>query len=309
MDAPCRMMPRYAILVTGAALLGFAPLHAVCESPAASARAFIAGLSIADDAKKALEARVATGGDVCEWVAEVGDTIFGIATAPIDADPDARMQQLVAQAAAKHAKARALNLLFVHAAGEHYSAMRYRNRDAVANALVACEGSVSVEGRLSPGVQAQGAAVGDCAVAVAFASADKVNLYRAKLPPEDKLQPFYCQSLYTIAQSLVVREKFRDALPLLRDLHDLKWERPEVCLDTAKCFLGIDQKEDANTILQDTLDRFGPALTSEQAELVGDLMLQVGAKAEAGKAFQLSLEKLHEENGRQDDHLGSEKIP
>jgi hypothetical protein len=304
MEASCSGTARRVGLALAVALWA-ASARAFSEPSTEAVRGFLSGLPVSEGAKRALEAKVRAGGGASDWIATVDATVFGLVAISVPGDSDARMRQALEQASVKRAVGRASNLLFVHAAGERYVDVAYRNRDAVADALIACEASMSLEGRLSPGVQSQGAMVGGYAVAIAYAGADKVNLYSAHLPTDDALRPFYCRALYAIARSLMSQGKFGEALPLLRDLHGLKWDRPEVYLDTARCFLKNGQAEDARPILEGILDRFGPALTSEQAELAGNLMLEAGIAAEAKRAFELSLQRLHEENSRQNGPPGN----
>jgi len=272
------------------------PARAETEVPGDVARSFLPGLPLAETVKEALGAKVEEHRTESQWTALVEGTVYCLATVPIEDDRDAGMRRTLEQAAVKRAIGRATNMLFLQAAGSRLSSETYRDRDVLADALAAYEGSMEVGGRLSPGIQRQGDAVGKQAVAIAYVSADKMDLYRAVLPSEERLRPLYSRFLFAKAQSLVADREFNGALPLLKEVHMLGWDHPEVYLETASCFLKLGKTDDAVRMLKGVVDRFDPVLTAAQAEAAGNLMLEAGMHAEAQGAFEAALRRLREEN-------------
>lgn len=103
----------------------------------------------------------------------------------------------------------------------------------------------------------------------------------------------YCGTLYPCAISCMQEGKYREALTILKELHDLKYANIDAYLLTCEAFIKNNQPGEAQKIANELLADFYQSCTVQQAEQLGDIFLELGAAPEAEKSYVLAQELMN----------------
>jgi tetratricopeptide (TPR) repeat protein len=113
--------------------------------------------------------------------------------------------------------------------------------------------------------------------------------------PENALDVAYCAALYPRARDFFEQRRYEEALPVYRELHDLRWARPAAYLDAAECFLFTGDKENAARLAKETATELGEAMDYDLLRRAGDILLESGEETSAEIFYRRAIEKLRRE--------------
>ena len=196
------------------------------------------------------------------------------------------------------AEKKALDMLFLYAAGERYDKALFPNRNALVNALISWNKDNMkghVDGRILPGLKTKSQHINGFSLAIAKIAEHSIEVYRGKLPEFDELQPLYFEELKAIAMTYIKKSQFNSAAPVFNEIIKFDSLDGVTALAAANCYLQTKNIPKSIKVLRFIHSHCLDAYTSEQAELAGELFLQADMPQEATDAFEMALARFKEE--------------
>lgn len=275
-----------------AALLTVADVAAAAVD-ADGVRRVVANLNLDSSATGLLSCRISEAPDRTEWIVESDSDVYAVAVDAqtldgIEADDPIRGR--LELGAGRIALARAKQALFLYGAGKGFQDRGYRNRESMANALIALDGmSTTTTGRLGAGLQSAVQTSGTIGVGAVWVDSDSIADFRRHLPDNAEFAPVYCAELYATARIRMKAGDWMTALDLFKEIHDLKWTNIEAYLDAAECFDRTGDPAGAAKLLGEVWETLGPGMKPQEAERMGDHLLRFGVRGPAREAFEAAL--------------------
>lgn len=134
------------------------------------------------------------------------------------------------------------------------------------------------------------------AAALAWLSADLANALQNEVPPQRVLDEDYCRFLYlNHAKELFRTGRYSEALPLFKDIHDLRWMDISAYLDAAECFLKMKEPGECLTLVKEIRSALDKDMSSEELSRAGRLCRKAGDRKAALEAFNQARARFHEE--------------
>lgn len=288
--------PRFWLILIAALSLSVPGFQSFADTRGQVAVQFLSSVALEKSLRAQIVSRIEATATRSEWLIDASDVVYGVAAIRCASDSNRGVQAQLDKAAVKGAFRKAEHLLFLYAAGERIAVGKYRNSEALANALIVLDGKSKVAARLSPDLQSMARTIDGFGVALVFVPRERIQVYQSSIWPYDLLRDAYCAETYLTAHALFQSGNYEKALPVLKEVHDLKWAMPEAYLDAAECFQKVGEASQSSKLLKEILEQLGPRLSSGQSERLGDLMLSCRLVGEAQTAFELALIKYHQEN-------------
>jgi tetratricopeptide (TPR) repeat protein len=231
-----------------------------------------------------------------EWVLSDGGTVCSIVLIPVQKDKRAALQLRLEEMARTKASLRAHHLLYLRAWSGAGRKARYANEESVAEALADWDGKREEGERLKPGLSVA-AASKDWGFALVRTREDSLKTLEKRIGgmSEGALDTAYCAALYPRARELFERGRYEEALPVYRELHDLRWARPVAYLDAAECFLRAGDPESAARLAAETVTELGGTMDHALLARAGDIALESGEEVLAERFYRRAIEKLRRE--------------
>lgn len=274
-------------------LLGVAGFPSAAHSgvPAPSLTAWLSESGLPPAVQNAFGARFAADPEAHEWLVAQAQYVYALAYKPLSPATPAPIQQALRSQTEQQAR----RLLFLYAAGAHYQQQGFGNREAIAKALATLE--TTTQGHLLSGLQSRAAILDADIVALVWIKEDRIASYRQQPPSIEQFRPAYCQALYPTAKALFQEGQHHQALALYQEMNRLQCRQPiAYFLDTAECFLALQQPQDARRMANHLFTEYASSLSSNEAERTGDVLFAAGDEENAQKAYEWALSKLREEN-------------
>lgn len=140
---------------------------------------------------------------------------------------------------------------------------------------------------------------GRFAVVLAWLKSDLANTLQDEVLSEKTLDDDYCRFLYlNQARDLFIAGRYSEALPLFKNIHDLKWMDISAYLDAAECFLKIGEPKECLTLVKEIRAELGREMSSLELARAGRLCRGAGDKKAALDSFNHARVRLHEENNK-----------
>ena len=259
-------------------------------TPVSQLEAWLSDSHLSSTVREAFHARITTNPQAYEWLVAKDQQVYALVYQPQTVAISSSSQIL--QFKRNQAQARALHLLLIYAAGEHYQQLGFNNREAIAKSLAML--STTTRGQLRPGLQSRSAVLDAGVVALTWIEEQRIISYRQQPPSLEEFLPAYCRALYPTAQALFLEHQHRQALGIYLEMHHLHCRQPTAYfLDAAECFLAIHQPQDAKRMASYLFNAQAAKLSSSEAERTGDIFFAVGDEITAKKAYELALSRLH----------------
>lgn len=231
--------------------------------------------------ERAVIVRAEDGGMFCLAVVRVpGDR---------DADVAAEMETLSQERALSLARGR---LALVIGQGK-VDRKIYRYDDALGSALFTYYGPRGIE---TAADLLSGGKTGKFAAALAWLSPKNVEELTGEALPPKILDVEYCRSLYLDnARDMFKAGRYSDALPLFKNIHDLRWMDISAYLDAAECFLRTGEPKECLKLLKELRAALDAEMNSEELARSGRLCREAGDRNAALSAFRQARKRFHEE--------------
>lgn len=125
------------------------------------------------------------------------------------------------------------------------------------------------------------------------AAISPLHIAKTKLPPIYESPAFisaYCQHLLAKAAGALEKEESAGALAALKELVSLKFADVRAYLLAMKAFMAEKQPLDAAKIANELLDNFSQKLDPEQAEELGDMLVELDMPDKAVVAYNIAID-------------------
>jgi tetratricopeptide (TPR) repeat protein len=228
-----------------------------------------------------------------EWVMFGDGRVYSMVLRPIQQDTRENVRIKLEELARNAAALRVRYLLYLRASPpERRSA--YKNEDALASALAAWDEENGKKLALRSSATNSS---GKWAFSIAVAPDDSFGdlSRRVEAIEARALDLAYCGIIYPKARAMYGEKRYKDALIFYRELHNLKWARPDSYLEAADCFLETGLADDAKKLVTETVNELGGEMDSKSMEFAGDLLFELGDETGAIEAYRASAEKMRNE--------------
>ncbi|MDR1508933.1 MAG: hypothetical protein LBS53_04785 [Synergistaceae bacterium] len=225
-----------------------------------------------------------------EWVMFGDGNVYSMVLRPISRDSRKNVQVKLEELARNAAALRVRYLLYLKASPpERRSA--YKNEDALASALAAWD--EENEKKLVLRSSATNSS-GKWAFSIAVAPDDAFGdlSHRIEAAEARALDLAYCGIIYPRAKAMYGEKRYEDALIFYRELHKLRWARPDSYLEAADCFLKTGLAADARKLVTETINELGGEMDSVLMEFAGDLLFDMGDEDAAVAAYNAAKAKM-----------------
>jgi hypothetical protein len=228
-----------------------------------------------------------------EWVMFGDGNVYSMVLRPIQQDTREAVQIKLEELARNAAALRTRYLLYLRASPpERKSA--YKNEEALASALATWDEENGQKLALrSSATNSSGKWAFSIAVAPDDAFGDLSR--RMEAAEARAIDLAYCGIIYPKAKAMYGEKRYADALIFYRELHKLKWARPDSYLEAADCFLETGLADDAKRLVTETVNELGGEMDSKSMEFAGDLLFDLGDEAGAIVAYRTAAEKMRSE--------------
>jgi tetratricopeptide (TPR) repeat protein len=243
----------------------------------------LVGLHVPVEARNALAENTETG------VFEYGGVIYSFTALPLPRSADSYMASVLERNALERGLLTARRRLALHLAQGRIDRKRYPNEEALGSVLDARYLRVKVRG-----VETASEAANGWAFALAWLSSGAPKAVEEAFPPEEELKEDYCATLYRPARALFEAGKYLEALPMFKNLHDLRWADIGAYLDAAECFLRTGESEECRKLLRELMLTLGGGMGSDDFARAGDLFQETGDRDAALSAFRKARERFRE---------------
>ena len=137
------------------------------------------------------------------------------------------------------------------------------------------------------------------AVALARILPENAAALSDDVPPAEILNAEYSRELYfNHAKQIFNAGRYKDALPLFKNLHDLKFMNISAYLDAAECFLKTGEPNECLKLINELRAELEDAMSSRELERAGVLCREAGDRDAALSAFNKARVRFHEELAR-----------
>jgi hypothetical protein len=228
-----------------------------------------------------------------EWVMSGDGNVYSMVLRPVQQDSRENVRVKLEEAARNAAALRVRYLLYLRASPPARRSA-YKNEEALASALAAWDEQSETKLVLrSSATNSSGRWAFSIAVAPDGAFGDLSR--RVEAMEARALDLAYCGIIYPKARAMYGEKRYADALVFYRELHKLKWARPDSYLEAADCFVKTGLAEDAKKLVAETVNELGGEMDSKSMEFAGDLLFELGDEAGAIGAYRASAEKMRNE--------------
>jgi len=228
------------------------------------------------------------------WGGQVGARLFGIAVKPL---PEGQVRQRAGPAFLELTHMLAIReMLAAKSLLDRYANTGLTDATTLREAVTQAAGELQVVGQVE-GVVHQAAVRGEHAVAYVLADESALSAHLLKPVALQPVRKAYRDVMHRQARDLMARSKWKDALLLWNHLHKRELVSEQLYLDTAKCFVELDQDADALKVLSEAVDTFSESGSPEFFEKAGDVALEIkndDAQALAEEAYQRAIDALRE---------------
>ncbi len=115
------------------------------------------------------------------------------------------------------------------------------------------------------------------------------------VPPAEILNAEYSRELYfNHAKQIFNAGRYKDALPLFKNLHDLKFMNISAYLDAAECFLRTGEPNECLKLINELRVELEDDMSSRELERAGVLCREAGDRDAALSAFNKARVRFHE---------------
>jgi predicted negative regulator of RcsB-dependent stress response len=231
-----------------------------------------------------------------EWVMFGDGSVYSMVLRPIQQDSRENVRIKLDELARNAAALRVRYLLYLRASPPERRGA-YKDEDALASALAAWdEGSGKKLAMRSSATNSSG----KWAFSIAVAPDDSFGELSRRVETMEEaeartLDLAYCGIIYPKARAMYEEKRYKDALLFYRELHKLKWARPDSYLEAADCFVKTGLAEDAKKLVTETINELGGEMDSKSMEFAGDLLFELGDETGAIEAYRASAEKMRGE--------------
>ncbi len=169
----------------------------------------------------------------------------------------------------------------------------YRHDEALGSALFTYYGPRGIETAADVLGDAES---GRFAAALAWILPQTVQALEGEALPPNALDEDYCRFLYLDhARGLFRAGQYSEALPLFKNIHDLKWMDISAYLDAAECFLKMRKPAECLTLVKELRAALDRDMSSGELSRAGRLCREAGDRKAALSAFQQARVRFHEE--------------
>lgn len=102
----------------------------------------------------------------------------------------------------------------------------------------------------------------------------------------------YCNTLLPRARELMAHNRSAEALDVLKEMHDLEFADIDAYLLATRAFIQEKQPVEAAKIARELLEDFAKKMDANQAEELGDMLLDMNLTKEAEHAYKLASSRL-----------------
>ncbi|NLS92871.1 MAG: protein kinase [Planctomycetaceae bacterium] len=232
--------------------------------------------------------------DETRWSGRSGATLFGIAC-----------KRLPSGETGRQAKSAILNLVHMCSVQElltakslldRYGQIGLTDATTLKQALQEVSAELHVAGNVS-NLTHQVATRDGFAIAWVLAEEQFLTARLLEGTHLETVQTAYRDVMHRQARALMIRSNWQDALLLWYHLHQRKLVSQQLYLDAARCFVELDQGEDALRVLSEAFDTFAVSRSAEFPEQIGDMALDIQsepAQALAERAYRQAIDRLRE---------------
>ena len=174
----------------------------------------------------------------------------------------------------------------------------FRYDDALGTALLAYY-NADIKNKKLRGIETAASVVDKkkFAAGIAWISPETAEIIGNDIPEHGELDDNYCRFLYrNHALILFEANRFEEALPVFKNIHDFKWSDVNAYLDASECFLRTGANEDCIRLLKELILTLNEKMTSENLRRSGTLFREAGDKESAKDSFVRARRRFHDEN-------------
>ena len=231
-----------------------------------------------------------------EWVMFGDGSVYSMVLRPIQQDTRENVRVKLEELARNAAALRVRYLLYLRASPPERRGA-YRDEEALASALAIWDEESGKKLVLKSSATNSS---GKWAFSIAVAPDDSFGELSRRVEAMEAaerrtLDLAYCGIIYPKAREMYEGKRYADALIFYRELHKLKWARPDSYLEAADCFLKTGLAEDAKKLVAETINELGGEMDSKSMEFAGDLLFDLGDEAGAIGAYRAAAEKMRNE--------------
>ena len=264
--------------------------------PRSESEAFLSGLNVSGSVReKLLSAADDSSGEEERTVmvrAEDGGLLC-LALVPVPQDRGADVAAEMEAFSQNRALSLARGRLALTLGQDKVSREVYRYNEALGAALFTYYGPRGIETAADVLWDAES---GRFAVALAWLLPQTVQALEGEALPPNVLDEDYCRFLYLDhAKGLFRAGQYSEALPLFKNIHDLKWMDISAYLDAAECFLRMGEPGECLTLVKELRAALDKDMSSEELSRAGRLCREAGDRKAALSAFQRARVRFHEE--------------
>jgi len=230
-------------------------------------------------------------------VAEDSGALYSLAVVQLKNDDDVDVALELESAVTNVALLKARERLAFYIGQGNINRNLYRYEDALAKALL--NYYTRPDGRKIIGIETAASMIKNSqfVAGLAWISSDTAELLGKDIPQPGTLDNDYCCFLYhNRALNLFEAKRYSEALPLFKNIHDLRWADIDAYLDAAECFLRTEKSKDCLKLLHELQTTLERNMNSDELMRTGKLFREAGDKQSATLAFKAARVRYHEEN-------------
>jgi tetratricopeptide (TPR) repeat protein len=230
-----------------------------------------------------------------EWVVQKEGAFYAVVLHPVPKAIGSGMQARLEDMARNAARLRSYALLYLRAVAPEVKA-RYADGQTIADALTEWDKRREEGERLKADLTTTLFSK-EWGFAVSKIYERRLETLSRAIDEIDasSLDEAYCKIRASQARALFEQRRYVQALPVYKEIHNLRKSGVRDCFDLSECFLRVGDKKNAVLANLETVMNFGSLLDSFSLERAADIFFDSAEEGLAEKYYRQASEKLHTE--------------